>query len=297
MVEPTAPSTNWKKRALLLLKIILTVVCLWYVSTRIDLQAAGIALTKANWGWLSGAFLLYCASKIISAVRLNVNFRNINIVLDEGENLKLYWLGMFYNLFLPGSITGDAYKVILLAKRYKASYKKLTAAVLLDRFSGLAGLGIVLFAFGFFVLNELALELLLMTTAILGVVLLYIIIRKWLKDFLPGFGKTLLLGILVQGIQVLAVYVIMLSLGLKFHDPTLIFLFLLSSIASVLPLTIGGLGIREIVFLYGASHFGLQQESAVVISLIFFLITVASSAIGAFYVFRDPLDTKKTGSQ
>jgi hypothetical protein len=43
---------------------------------------------------------------------------------------------MFYNLFLPVSISGDAYKVILLKKIYDAPYKKTTSAGLLDRFSG-----------------------------------------------------------------------------------------------------------------------------------------------------------------
>jgi hypothetical protein len=51
---------------------------------------------------------------------------------------------MFYNLFLPGAISGDAYKVVLLTRKYDVSYKKITAAVLLDRFSGLLALGLIL---------------------------------------------------------------------------------------------------------------------------------------------------------
>ena len=296
MEEPGATGTNRKKHWLLVLKIVLTVACLWYVSTKIDLGIAANALQKANWLWLAAAFILYGISKAISAFRLNINFRNIDMNLGRNENLKLYWLGMFYNLFLPGSITGDAYKVILLAKRHNASYKKLTAAVLLDRFSGLAGLGIILSIFGFLALKKPALELILAFAAALGVLFLYMIIKKWLKDFLPGFAVTLVLGILVQAVQVFAVYAIILALQME-PNPVFIFLFLLSSIASVLPLTIGGLGIREIVFLYGAGYFGIERENAVLVSLIFFLVTIASSAIGALYVFKDPLDQKKTGPQ
>ena len=38
--------TRWLK---LLLKIAVTVVCLWYVSGKIDFAKAGAALQKANW--------------------------------------------------------------------------------------------------------------------------------------------------------------------------------------------------------------------------------------------------------
>jgi uncharacterized membrane protein YbhN (UPF0104 family) len=298
MQEPATGSSPLKKRLMLLLKIVITGFCLWYVSTKIDLNAAGAALGKANWFWLSAALLLYIISKVISAIRLNINFRNIGQHLSQEDNLRLYWLGMFYNLFLPGSISGDAYKVIILGKRFKTSYKKLTAAVLLDRFSGLAGLGILLGGYGYFVLHERWAVLLLVSGSLLSVLLLYVVIRTWLEDFLAGFGATLVLGIAVQALQVMAVYAIMLALAIPW-DHSYIFLFLLSSVASVLPLTIGGLGIREIVFLYGAAYFGLAKETAVVISLVFFLITLVSSALGLVYVFSDPLRNaeKKTGPQ
>jgi uncharacterized membrane protein YbhN (UPF0104 family) len=65
-------------------------------------------------------------------------------------------------------------------------------------------------------------------------------------------------------------------------------LFLLSSIVAIFPFTIGGLGAREIVFLWGAQQFGLQQAEAVYISLLFYLITVLVSLIGLVWVFRSP---------
>jgi glycosyltransferase 2 family protein len=110
MQEPATGSSPVKKRLMLLLKIAITGFCLWYVSTKIDLNATAAALGNANWLWLSAALFLYIISKIISAIRLNINFRNVGLHLSAEDNLRLYWLGMFYNLFLPGSISGDAYK-------------------------------------------------------------------------------------------------------------------------------------------------------------------------------------------
>jgi hypothetical protein len=40
------------------------------------------------------------------------------------------------------------YKVVLLTRKYDVSYKKITAAVLLDRFSWFACLGLILSVYG-----------------------------------------------------------------------------------------------------------------------------------------------------
>ena len=93
----------------LLLKIAITAACFWYISTKIDFSKAWEALLKANWWFLFLAVLSFMFSKLLAAFRLNIYVRIFLILLPEWKNIKLYWLGMFYNLFLPGSISGDAY--------------------------------------------------------------------------------------------------------------------------------------------------------------------------------------------
>ncbi|MGH2553068.1 MAG: lysylphosphatidylglycerol synthase transmembrane domain-containing protein, partial [Chitinophagaceae bacterium] len=239
------------------------------------------------------ALIAFIFSKIIAAIRLNYYFRNIDIHLTEWQNFRLYWMGMFYNLFLPGSISGDAYKVILLKRKFNATYKKTTSAVLLDRFSGLLGLGLFLGVYSIIVLKNTLFVMIICAGALLAVLAFYLIVRFWLKDFIPSFMSTLLLGIIVQGLQIICTYLIMASLGIPFDIASYIFIFLFSSIAAVLPFTIGGLGAREIVFLEGSGYFGLPQETSIVISLLFYLITLLTSAFGSIYVFSDPLKNEK----
>lgn len=282
---------KWLK---LLLKIVVTVVCLWYVSGKIDFSKAGTALQQANWFYVFLALLAFAASKFLSALRLNMYFRNIGIQLPEWQNIKLYWLGMFYNIFLPGSIGGDAFKVILLTKKYSIPYKKTTAAVLLDRVSGLLGLGFILVIYGFLVLStKFYIALMIAGGAFLAVIVLYLVIRYYLKDFIPSFFPTLFLGVAVQAMQVLCAYLIMAALGIPAHVTEYIFIFLVSSVVAVLPLTIGGLGARELVFLEGSKFFGLVQENSVIISILFYILTLITSLIGVWYVFREPLKKVK----
>ncbi len=73
-------------------------------------------------------------------IRLNIYFSAIDLKLKEKTNLQLYLLGMFYNLFLPGGIGGDGYKIYLLQKNYQTGTKRILGAVLSDRISGMVAL-------------------------------------------------------------------------------------------------------------------------------------------------------------
>ena len=274
----------------LLIKILITAVCFWYISKKIDFLQALQSIKNANWLYLFLSVLLYILSKLVAAYRLNIYFRNIKLHLPRWENLKLYWLGMFYNLFLPGSISGDAYKVVLLNKKLNAPYKKTSAAVLLDRFSGLLGLGVILSIYGVIVLDDVRVDALLIIGCIAAIAGMYLLIRKLFKEFLRGFFPTFFWGIAVQGIQVLGVYLILGALHITTNVHEWIFIFLSASVISVLPISLGGgLGTREVVFTEGAGFFALDPHLGVIISLLFYLSSVAGSLAGAYFIFHDPL--------
>lgn len=274
----------------LLLKIAVTVLCFWYISRKINFADARDALLKADWWFLLLAIASFMFSKLLSSFRLNIYFKNIDIHLLQWKNIKLYWLGMFYNLFLPGAISGDAYKVILLTRKYDISYKKTTAAVLLDRFSGLLALGLILSAYGVIVLDNNLYDAILITGSVLAVLGLFLFVRFFLKDFLPGFWPTFLWGIAVQVFQVVCVYCILLALHLPLQQSEWIFIFLVAAVISVIPISLGGgLGTREVVFIEGAKYFSLDPHIAVVISLLFYLSNMLSSVWGVYFVFHDPL--------
>src|ERR671917_441236 len=112
VILPTKKESVLSKTVKLLIKMAITVLCFWYISTKIDFARAWDALLKADWTYLVLAIFSFSFSKLLAAFRLNINFRNINLKLPEWRNIKLYWFGMFYNLFLPGSISGDAFKVV-----------------------------------------------------------------------------------------------------------------------------------------------------------------------------------------
>lgn len=292
MQQENQKKSRTSKLLSLFIKIAVTILCFWYISTKIDFTQTAQALLQANWWLLFIAVLLYALSKLFSAFRLNIYFRNIRLFLNEWTNIKLYWLGMFYNLFLPGAIGGDAYKVILIHRKFQAPLKKTSSAVLLDRFSGLLALGVILAVYGIIVLNDVLIDAALVLGALVGIGMFYFFVRYFFKDFLPGYKPTFFWGLVVQLTQVVCVYFILMSLHLPLQHEWL-FIFLVASIISVLPVSLGGgLGTRELVFAEGARFFHLDPHIGVTISLLFYLCNALSCVWGAYFVFREPLQTE-----
>lgn len=251
----------------------------------IDWEQTQDILISAHSGFLLIAVLLFILSKVVSAFRLNVYFRNIALKLNEWENMKLAWLGMFYNLFLPGGIGGDGYKVYLLHKRSGISAKLLTAGVLVDRLSGMVAL-CALACIGFFFLNlpqsPVWLNVLVLIGGVLAFPVFYGLKLLLFKSFKKQFFITSIYSLLTQGLQVVCAYFILLSLDVSTQFLEYQVLFLVSSVVSVLPFTIGGVGARELTFILGHEMLLIDKNTAVAFSLLFFIITLVVSVFGAF---------------
>ncbi len=85
-------------------------------------------------------------------------------------------------------------------------------------------------------------------------------------------------------------YCVLSSLYIPLRHPEWVFIFLVASVVSVLPISLGGgLGTREFVFVQGADYFHLDAHLGVIISLLFYLSNVLSSVWGAYFIFHDPL--------
>ncbi len=297
----------------LLLKIGVSGAAVYFVLISVDVNQLLTILKEVNIFYILLATVFFIASKVLSAFRLNTYFQNIGLELSNRLNLKLYSLGMFYNLFLPGGIGGDGYKVYWLNKKYGTKVKPLIGATLLDRISGMVALMLLAFIVFVFIAEPIAsnsyglspqieavVHLIYLVIAflfpykyfvLLGIPITYAVyyfaVKKAYPVFLKTFRKTTLQSMGVQLLQIASIYFIIRALGQEV-TAEYYFLFLVSSVAAVLPLSVGGLGIREIVFM-AAVIFALDKDYAVAISFLFYLITMVVSFIGIIYV----LDSKK----
>jgi uncharacterized membrane protein YbhN (UPF0104 family) len=281
--------SNLKKYGKLFLKLAVTTAALYYVFHKIDVKELWQTAQQSNVLLLLASLAMFVASKAVSSVRLNRYIKSVGINLTELYNLKLYLLGMYYNLFLPGGIGGDGYKIYLLNKKYDVKTSKIFWAVMLDRVIGVLALFCMAVLLSYFIVYPIIYKYFTWILIPLSIGVSYWVYKRFFKDFAKIFFKTNLQSLWVQILQTLSALLILYSLKVYDHTMEYLFVFLISSIVAVLPLTIGGLGSREITFAFCAQFLGLNETHAVTLSFLFYAITVFSSSWGIIYSLKPQL--------
>ena len=272
-----------------LLQAAMTVAALYIVLGKIDLQRLGSIVSHANPWYLIAAIVIFNISKVVNALRLNRFFRAIGLQLPEWYNLKLYYLGMFYNLFLPGGVGGDGYKIFILKKHHDITVLNVFNAVFWDRVSGIFALiflsTLLLLPSSFAALYPAQLRWVLVIAA--GAYPLQLLLtRLFYRQFIPVFIPTAIESLLIQVTQVVSAWFILLAISATTNQIDYLTIFLISSVATILPLTIGGAGAREVTFFYALNHLGLDTSTGVALALIFFVISAISSLAGVLARLR-----------
>jgi uncharacterized membrane protein YbhN (UPF0104 family) len=280
-----SPKVNIKipKTVQLILKLILTLAAIYFVVRQIDLQQVEATFRQSRFMPILFALVLFVLSKGVSAIRCNRYFKSIDIQLSQMFNLKLYLLGMFYNLFLPGGIGGDGYKIYYLGKRFRTKTRNIFWAVLLDRVIGVLVLFCLAVLFVYFTGITGKWKGFLWILIPLSAGSAWLVYRRFFPLFSGIFVSTSLQSLLVQLLQVLSALFLLFSFGLQQDHTAYLFVFLISSIVAVLPLTIGGVGSREFTFLLGAQWLGLDINLSVALSFLFYLLTAFTSFWGIIY--------------
>jgi glycosyltransferase 2 family protein len=282
----------------LILQVLVSACLLVFVFRQINLdEVRSLTWSARGLPWLLGALLLFNLSKITSAWRLNLYQRHAGIRLGERENLMLYYAGMFLNLFLPGGIGGDGYKILVLHRRGTAPIRTLLWVTLIDRISGLLILALLACMLVPFLDLPWPAETTSTFAGIGGTIIILIILLAHYrmlnmdsKDIASVCGR----GVAVQLLQLVCMAMVLAYLQVPVHDyPAYLWVFLVSSVAAALPLSFGGLGARELTFLYALQMLRLESTQGVVASSFFFLITVFSSLAGAPFLKKFALGDRK----
>ena len=279
---------KFNKKVTTVIKIVVSILLIYFIFSKINLSEIKEIIIKSSVTYLVIALFFFLISKIIAAFRLNLYFHQLEVPLTHKSNLELYLLGMFYNLFLPGGIGGDAYKGYVLKKTFGVKTKKIISVLVLDRLCGLLLLFIYACGLLYFLELDILEEFQWVTIAVIPVSILvfWLLNKKFFAFVLPVFWKSFFLSALVQLAQLASIWCILLSLDISLDRLAYLVIFLISSIVAVIPLTIGGLGSREITFYYAAEFLNLDPNTSVGISLLFFMITALVSITGIWFHFK-----------
>ena len=86
---------NLRKKGLTALKLLISAALIYFIFTKLNVADVLETVRKANPFYLVLALVLFTISKIIAALRLNGYFHELQVLLTQKSNLKLYLLGMF----------------------------------------------------------------------------------------------------------------------------------------------------------------------------------------------------------
>lgn len=263
--------------------------------------------------WLLGAVTATVAGVVLSALRWEAVCLALDLHVRARSLLHHLAAGLFVGNFLPSTIGGDVLRVRRLARDVGQGSAVPFASVVLDRLSGMAVLPVITLA-------ALAVNPGLRTlgTASLVALLVSVVTLVLLGGLLwavghPGFGGrftgdsrfhrvaaavhlgaarfrrhpraatgVLLAGLGYQLLVVLAAFLAARALGLDQVRLTAALAFVPAvAILQVVPISLGGLGIREGAFVLFLHPLGVPTGRAVALGLLLYGLNLTASLLGA----------------
>lgn len=248
---------------------------------------------------LAGLAVLFISRQVVAA-RWHALLKISEKPIGYWQTLKLTYAGLFATNFLPTSIGGDLIRFIGTTQAGVDSALVL-ASLIMDRVVGLVGMSLFVPG-GLYLLTSstpMKPEMPSAAVSFYGIisslgglwqkVLNYVKkiitdILFWLKHPKNLFGA--LLFTLIHELLLFGMYWFFLkAVGADISYWTIAFLYSLSYLATLIPLSIGGLGIQEMSITYLYSTFGgVSVQAALALAVLSRLAFVINSLPGAFFL-------------
>ena len=297
-----------------LLRISVSILLLVFLFkfNKIDLLVLINDIKSADKWLLAAGFLSFFFVYFLGFLRWQMLLRTVGISIPLKRLIISFSGGIFFSIFLPSTIGGDLIRAADLAEHTKKA-KEVIATVFLDRLSGYIGMVLVILPAILLgrdlVMDKIVFSSVLAIIALLAVILLvlfnnniYSRITKFLSS--PGSGKiketiknmhqeihvyrnhkrmiilNLFTSFVIQLIGLVSVYFIGLSLGVKVNFIYFVIFLPIIGAITLLPIAIGGLGLREGLFVVYFAKAGVVKQLALAMSLLSFSVVVFYGAIG-----------------
>lgn len=316
-----------KKNLITLLKITVSVALIIFLISRVGLQDILQQFKTTNLWWLVFAISIFTVSNFLGSFQWYLLLKSRGIHLPFGHVLAYYYVGLFFNNFLLGYIGGDAIRIYDISKKSGDS-SGAVSSVFMDRFMGFVLLTTLALFSGLLWQNMLKSKTVLFVTIFIfaGWILAFIFlfneklghnVGKFVKLFFSSrikvkmseiyrdinsykhdkkiLGTTAFISFVIQFFRILVHFFAALSVGLHGH---LKFFFLFIPIVALLaslPISIGGIGIRETsgVALFSQLS-GFLPERIVAMEFLAYLIGLLSALPGGivFMLRREQINLK-----
>lgn len=293
-------------------KLVFSLCLLAYVYRKVDLQAFGNVLRQINPWMLIPINILLFTNTVISVIKWQMLLKADDVHVPLKTLLASYYIGFFFNVFLPSNIGGDSYRVYHLA-RSRSKAAEGFASVFAERFTGFLALIFNGFLFSLIGFRYLPNPRMLILPAALFSGMMLTVVVLFAKDFVLGmmrlfqvhrlpklyrFGeqvldsiqtyrndrpllaKTMAISFAFQFIAIAAIWLIGVTLRINAHFVHYCIFVPLIMILEVLPISIYGVGVRDAGYVYFFTQVGVWREQALSLSMLFVIMSLFYALAG-----------------
>ncbi|MCB2102668.1 MAG: flippase-like domain-containing protein [Rhodobacterales bacterium] len=295
-----------KKTLMFAVKAALTAALIGWLVSRIDVSATWQRVAGVSGGMLLAATGLLLAQGVLGAVRWMVVQRALGPTLPFRRVLAIYFTGLFFNQVLPSSVGGDPVRMYL-THRGGLPLARAVNGVMLERVATVAALVFMVALLQPLILDRIGGGLkawvfpLLSLTAVGGIGVVCLLDRlperlgKWRavralaylatdtrRVFLSPPRALAVLGIAAVGHANLSMAVWVMAQGMDVGLTVTDCLVLVPPVilATTLPISIAGWGVREGAMVAALSTVGVAPEASVALSVLLGLLAIVTSLPG-----------------
>ncbi len=282
-----------EKRIKTLLKAIVSVALVVYLTTLIDWDSISKLDYKSLIVILGGIIITLM---LLTVMALRWKYL-VSLKADNNFSIKTairgYLGGSFFSIVLPGAIGGDIYRIKYCSDLTFIKLRNAGIIILIERLFGVIAIGVI-FCTGLFIVGLDAIAeympsseiiKLLITFAIIGLIAGVLFLKYKYGLSISGVIKVLLLSFSAQGLDIFIGGAVLAVVSPGSNPFWMLIAAPLAYVITVLPISLGGLGVREGVLVAVLSLFGVETAQSVIISLMIYLIKVLTGVIGGTYVF------------
>ena len=302
-----------------IIKLIISILLLYFLFNKYNAETIYRTFIQFEGVWVLTALVLMIVSNIFGTFQWNTILKNLSINLPLRRVFAYYFTGLFFNNFLLSFIGGDIVRVYDIRKT-SGSNSAAISTVLMDRFIGFLTLSTIGVAGIFYLIGRLDSMVVLWVFPVIFFTILFAVLLLFKKPLAKRFEaigmkiiperaqeaireiynsmndygkhpllllKIFILALCVQTARVGTHYCLARSIGVSIN---LAFFFLFVPVITLviaLPLSFGGIGMREWSAAELFKFAGVAGEDAVLFEGMAYIVAILCSLPGGLaFVFR-----------
>ena len=296
-------------------QLIITVAIFWWVSSKVVVEDLFVLLSSTSIMLLVAIFCLLSLQQVLVAIRLGIILKTLGASLGLPLLTQISWISSLLGYLTVLGVGSEAYRVFRCVRLGLT----LTKSVLASFFDRALGLAVLLLMTGFgFVISDSALDffpgfirenlgerwlqwlvyssekLVFVSLVCMSLSVLFfrkkiseILIKVSLKEITVGLiVASIGCAIFVHTISILVVYILSANVGADIGWQNAWFLGCGGILITLLPISLGGWGPREVFFISYFNFLGYEHELGLAVGILFGLCVMLTAAIGATILFN-----------